>query len=156
MALVMMTNRGITRFDITRSLLGGFYAIVGACAVALVSAQPQPVSTPAFDLEEATVGELQTRMQTGEDTSRTLVDKYLARIQAVDRLGPGLRSVLEINPDAQTIADSLDAERKSGRVRGPLHGIPILIKDNVATHDRMMTTAGSLALEGAPAPKDAF
>jgi len=95
-------------------------------------------------------------METGQDTARTLVDKYLARIQAVDRGGPALRSVLEINPDATAIADALDAERKAGRVRGPLHGVPILIKDNIATHDRMLTTAGSLALAGAPAPKDAF
>src|SRR5205823_2096824 len=92
----------------------------------------------------------------GRDTSRSLVEKYLARIQAVDRTGPELRSILEINPDAQSIADGLDAERKAGRVRGPLHGIPILIKDNVATHDKTMTTAGSLALEGLHAPTDAF
>src|SRR5262249_40063340 len=72
------------------------------------------------------------------------------------RAGPELRSVLEINPDATSIADALDAERKAGRIRGLLHGIPILIKDNIATADRMMTTAGSLALAGAPAPKDAF
>src|SRR5439155_22278336 len=69
---------------------------------------------------------------------------------------PALRSVLEINPDAKSIADALDAERRAGHVRGPLHGIPILIKDNIATHDRMMTTAGSLALAGLPAPADAF
>ena len=72
------------------------------------------------------------------------------------RRGPALHSVIEINPDALAIADQLDAERKAGRVRGPLHGIPILIKDNIATADRMMTTAGSLALAGAPAPRDAF
>ena len=95
-------------------------------------------------------------METGRDTSRSLVEKYLARIQAVDRTGPELRSVLEFNPDARSIADALDAERKAGRVRGPLHGIPILIKDNIATRDRMMTTAGSLALEGVRAPSDAF
>jgi amidase len=123
-------------------------------AAVLLSAQP-PRATP-FDLEEATVAELRARMETGRDTSRTLVDKYLARIQAIDRSGPELRSVLEINPDAQSIADALDAERKAGRVRGPLHGIPVLIKDNIATADRMMTTAGSLALAGAPAPADAF
>ena len=94
-------------------------------------------------------------METGQDTSRTIVDKYLARIEAIDRSGPDLRSVLEINQDARSIADALDAERKAGRVRGPLHGIPVLIKDNIATHDRMMTTAGSLALAGPPAPYDA-
>ncbi len=122
----------------------------------MLSAQPQaPVTTP-FDLEEATVAQLQQRMESGQDTARTLVDKYLARIEAIDRNGPALRSVLEINPDVRSIADALDAERRAGRLRGPLHGIPILIKDNIATHDRMMTTAGSLALEGRPAPNDAF
>jgi amidase len=84
------------------------------------------------------------------------VEQYLARIDAVDRSGPTLRSVIETNPDALTIADRLDAERRSGRTRGPLHGIPVLIKDNIATADRMMTSAGSLALAGARPPKDAF
>jgi amidase len=156
MALAMTTDRRIARCDITRSLLGGFYAIAVACAAAILSAQPQRGSTPAFDLEEVTVAELQARMQAGQETSRSIVDKYLARIQAIDRSGPELRSVLEINPDARAIADALDAERRAGRVRGPLHGIPVLIKDNIATHDRMLTTAGSLALAGAPAPRDAF
>lgn len=159
MALIMANraNRRITKSQIlTSTFLWGFYAIVGACAVGLVSAQPQAPAAAPFDLAEATVEQLQARMAGGQETARTLVDKYLARIQAVDRSGPALRSVLEINPDAQSIADSLDAERRAGRVRGPLHGIPVLIKDNIATHDRMMTTAGSLALEGPPAPKDAF
>jgi amidase len=123
-------------------------------AAVVVAGQPQKTAT--FDLEEATIVGLQERIQTGKDTSRSLVEKYLARIEAVDRSGPAVRSMLEINPDAKSIADALDAERRSGRVRGPLHGIPIVIKDNIATHDRMMTTAGSLALAGAAAPKDAF
>src|ERR1043166_706000 len=127
------------------------YAIVVAVAIA-VAAQPQAPVTAPFDLQEATVAQLQQHMESGQDTARTLVDKYLARIAALDRSGPELRSVLEINPDAQSVADT----RRAGRVRGPLHGIPILIKDNVATHDRMMTTAGSLALAGQPAPRDAF
>ncbi len=125
-----------------------------ASAALLLAAQPQP-GQDAFDLDEATVADLQGRMASGRDTSRTIVDKYLARIDAVDRSGPELRSVLEINPDAGSIADSLDAERKAGRVRGPLHGIPVLLKDNIATHDRMTTTAGSLALEGEHASADA-
>jgi len=95
-------------------------------------------------------------MESGRETSRSLVNQYLARIETVDRSGPSLHSVLEINPEAQAIADRLDAERKAGRVRGPLHGIPILLKDNIATADKMMTTAGSLALAGAAPPKDAF
>jgi amidase len=135
--------------------LGSAGAFVGALfAVAFAGAQaPAPAR---FDLEEVTIPDLQQRMQSGRETSRSLVDKYLARIEAVDRSGPALHSVLEINPDARTIADRLDAERKSGRVRGPLHGIPILLKDNIATADAMMTTAGSLALANAKPPKDAF
>jgi amidase len=128
--------------------------IIVIASLGVVTAQRRAGAT--FDLDEATVADLQGRMRSGKDTSRSLVDKYLARINAVDRGGPQLRSVLEINPDAAAIADSLDAERRAGRVRGPLHGIPIVIKDNIATHDRMMTTAGSLALAGSPAPKDAF
>jgi amidase len=110
----------------------------------------------SFSLEEATIADLQQRLQSGAETSRSIVEKYLARIDAIDRSGPALHSVLEINPDALATADRLDAERKAGRVRGPLHGIPILLKDNIATADRMMTTAGSLALVGATPPKDAF
>jgi amidase len=142
--------------------------IVRACAVigvlALVSIAPirpgassvdQEVS-PAFELDEATVEQLQQWMQAGRYTSRQLVDLYLARIDRIDRSGPMLRSVIETNPDARTIADALDAERKARGPRGPLHGIPILIKDNIDTADRMMTTAGSLALEGSIAARDAF
>jgi amidase len=137
-----------------RSLRGGAFVVAAACAIAVTGAQP-PAPAP-FDLEEATIAGLQQRMQSGQDTSRSLVDKYLARIEALDRSGPALHSVLEVNPDARTIADRLDAERKSRGPRGPLHGIPILIKDNIATADRMMTTAGSLALAGATPPRDAF
>src|ERR1700730_2131991 len=110
----------------------------------------------AFDLEEATIADLQQRMESGRESARSLVEKYLARAEAIDRSGPALRAVIEINPDAIAIADGLDAERKSRGPRGPLHGIPILLKDNVATADRMMTTAGSLALAGTKPPKDAF
>ena len=116
----------------------------------------RPGTPLPFDLEEATIADLQQRMQSGRETARSLVEKYIARIDAIDRSGPSLRSVLEINPDALAIADRLDAERKSRGPRGPLHGIPILLKDNIATADRMMTTAGSLALAGATPPKDAF
>ena len=137
-----------------RLLRPGALVLAALCAVVLAGAQPP---APAlFDLEEATIAGLQQRMQSGQDTSRSLVDKYLARIEAVDRSGPALHSVLEVNPDARTIADRLDAERKSRGPRGPLHGIPILIKDNIATADRMLTTAGSLALAGSAAPRDAF
>src|SRR4029077_15785678 len=107
-------------------------------------------------LDEATIAALQQRMASGRDTARSLAEKYLARIDDIDRNGPALRAVIERNPDALAIADRLDAERKAGRLRGPLHGIPILIKDNIATADQMMTTAGSLALVNAHPPHDAF
>ena len=124
--------------------------------LAVVSAGTQAPAVAPFALEDVPIAELQRRLAAGQETSRSLVDKYLARIEALDRQGPALRSVLELNPEAATIADGLDSERRAGRVRGPLHGIPILIKDNIATGDRMLTTAGSLALGGTPAPADAF
>jgi amidase len=94
-------------------------------------------------------------MSRGELTARALTEAYLERIAGVDRNGPKLNAVIELNPDALAIADERDAERRGGRMRGPLHGIPILIKDNIATADRMETTAGSLALVGAKPPRDA-
>ncbi len=109
-----------------------------------------------FAFEEATLTTLQEGMEAGEVTSREITEAYLARIAALDRRGPRLHSMLELNPDALTIADSLDAERREGRVRGPLHGIPVVVKDNINTADGMTTTAGSLALEGFFAPRDAF
>jgi len=128
---------------------------VAALFASVLQAQP-PAGGQRFLLEEATIADLQQRMQSGRETSRSLVEQYLARIEAIDRRGPALRSVLESNPDALAIADQLDAERKSRGPRGPLHGIPILLKDNIATADKMMTTAGSLALAGTKPPKDAF
>jgi amidase len=119
----------------------------------LTHAQGTP---PAFELDEATVAQLQDAMASGRYTSRRLVEMYTARIEQLDRRGPSLRSVIELNPDALAIADALDAERKASGARGPLHGIPVLIKDNIDTGDRMMTTAGSLALEGSIAARDAF
>ncbi len=118
-----------------------------------VNAGDQP---PAFPYAELGVVELQGRMSRGALTSRALTEAYLARIAAVDAAGPTLRSVIEVNPDAVRIASAMDAERRAGRVRGPMHGIPVLIKDNIDTADRMQTTAGSLALLGQPAPQDAF
>ncbi len=114
-----------------------------------------PVTTRPFPFAEATIGQLQQRMQAGTLTARDLAIAYLERIESMDRRGPALRSVIEINPEALDIAARLDAERKAGKVRGPLHGIPILIKDNIATADRMETTAGSLALVGSKPPRDA-
>jgi amidase len=111
---------------------------------------------PAFELEETDTRELQRRMSEGSLTARSLTARYLERIEAIDRHGPTLNSVIELNPDALAIAASLDAERQAKGARGPLHGIPILIKDNIDTADRMMTTAGSLALEGSIAQRDSF
>jgi amidase len=111
---------------------------------------------PPFELEERTIAELQAGMASGQYTAHALVEQYLGRIEALDRQGPTLRHVLETNPDALAIADALDAERRSGRTRGPLHGIPVLVKDNIDTADRMTTTAGSLALAGSHAARDAF
>lgn len=107
-------------------------------------------------IPEMTIQELQARMTAGTLTSRGLVEMYLARIAAMDRQGPTLNAVIEINPDAIAIAAALDAERGQTGARGPLHGIPILLKDNIDTGDQMQTTAGSLALVGSPAPADAF
>lgn len=106
-------------------------------------------------MEELTIYELQQRMAAGQLTARELTEAYLARIAAVDQAGPRLNAVIEVNPDALEIADALDAERAERGPRGPLHGIPILIKDNIDTHDRMQTTAGSLALVGSIPPRDA-
>ena len=114
-------------------------------------AAPLPVHTD-FELEEATVAQLQDAMRTGARTSRSICAAYLTRIAELD---PQLHAVLETNPDALAVADRLDAERKANRVRGPLHGIPVLVKDNIATVDRMMTTAGSFALAGVTPPRDA-
>ena len=113
-----------------------------------------PSTITEFELDEATFTDLQKGMESGKFTARSITAKYLARIEAIDKNGPKLNSVIEINPDALAIADALDKERKAGKVRGPLHGIPILIKDNLDTADKMMTTAGSLALVGSKPLKD--
>jgi amidase len=111
---------------------------------------------PSFPFEEATIAELQAAMAAGRLSSRRLTQAYLRRIRQIDLGGMQLNSVIEVNPDALEIARELDAERRRGRLRGPLHGIPILVKDNFATRDRMETTAGSLALLGSVVPRDAF
>jgi amidase len=152
-------DAGITRRELIR--LGALGAAAAAHAgwdarpAAAAPVQPAASADP-FELEEMTVTQLQDGMRSGRFTARSLAEAYLARIATIDRAGPTLRQVLETNPDALAIADAMDAERKAGRVRGPLHGIPVLLKDNIDTADRMMTTAGSLALAGTPAPRDAF
>jgi len=138
-------------------------AVVGA-ALASAPAEPgrparAPAPTPvpdAFELEELTIADLQQGMRAGKFTARGLCEQYLARIDACDRHGPAIRAVLETNPDALAVAAALDAERRAKGPRGPLHGIPVLIKDNIATADAQGTTAGSLALLGAKPARDAF
>src|SRR5258708_18624031 len=130
-----------------------------AATAALTKQQGTPAPRAAqrrtpFALEDVPVATLQEWMTSGRTTARRLVDQYAARIAALDQRGPHLGHVLEINPDARGIADEMDAERRAGRVRGPMHGIPVLIKDNIATADRMETTPGSLALLGVKPPKD--
>jgi amidase len=149
--------RGITRRALLETTLaaGAAMAILPTLAAASPS-DPLIPPVPSFDLDEVTVADLRARMEKGELTSRAVTEKYLARIAAMDRSGPELRHILELNPDALQIADTLDAERKKGKVRGPLHGIPILLKDNIDTHDRLTTTAGSLAMAGSIAARDSF
>ncbi len=133
---------------------------LGAAGIAALSVMKNTDAKDIFksaaneDLVEITVQELQAKMKSGEITAKKLVEKYLERIRDID---PKIKSVLEINPDALKIAEDLDKERKKGKIRGALHGIPVLIKDNIDTADKMHTTAGSLALLNAPTPKqDAF
>ncbi len=111
-------------------------------------------AAPAAQIEEATIAQLQALTTNGGLTAHSLVQSYLQRIDVIDRRG-GLNSILELNPGAADIAKQLDAERKAGRVRGPLHGIPVTLKGNIDTGDKMQTTAGSLALAGAAATQDA-
>lgn len=118
------------------------------------AATPAAIAPAPFELEEATIAQLQEGLKSGKYTARRLCQLYLARIDEIDRRG-ALRSMIETNPEAIALADAADAERRSGRVRGPLHGIPVVIKDNIATGDKMKTTAGSLALADRPAPSDA-
>jgi len=151
-------------FNLSTCNLSGMRAgrFIGIAAVALTLAcssdvrESPPPSPAEFELNELSVAQLQEGMQSGRYTSRRLVELYLQRIAQIDAAGARLRSVIETNPDALAIADALDAERKAKGTRGPLHGIPVLIKDNIDTGDKMLTTAGSLALVGGPAPRDAF
>jgi len=113
-------------------------------------------AVPAFELEEVSIAELGEGLASGRWTSRGLVELYLERIDATNRRGPELRAVIETDPGILAAADALDAERSAGRIRGPLHGIPILLKDNIGTAAGTTTTAGSLALEGSVPPRDAF
>ena len=149
---------GINRRELIQSgVAGGIAAVAGMGRPSSPSkaAETTP-SLPAFELEEATLADLQEAMRSGRHTARSLTAAFLARIDAIEHGAPGLASMIEVNPDAMAIAEELDLERKGKGERGPLHGVPVVIKDNIATRDRMMTTAGSLALVGAQAPRDSF
>jgi amidase len=150
-----LSRRGFVK----SSLLGGFAAATLPALTFSKKSDTLPGyqnTIEPFELDEITISELAEGMTSGKYSSRSIIEKYLARIDAIDRQGPALRSVIELNPDGLSIADELDKERREKRVRGPLHGIPLLIKDNIDTADRMATTAGSLALAGAKPPKDSF
>jgi amidase len=147
------------------STVGGWQLAVGSLsslAPGIFNPNPNhssgflPDGTSTLVLEEITVDELQKKMQSGEETAVSITNAYLKRIGEIDKSGPFLNSIIELNPDALQIAADLDKERKQGKIRGALHGIPILIKDNINTGDKMMTTAGSLAMEGNHAGQDAF
>ena len=132
-----------------------------ACAPAFAADPPKataskPAPKPADAVVEASIDDLQKAMQAGRLTSKQVTQQYLDRIQSIDKSGPTVNAIIEVNPDALAEAEKLDAERKARGPRGPLHGIPVLLKDNIATADRMQTTAGSLALVGAKPPRDAF
>jgi amidase len=148
-----VTHRlGRRRFLRDAALAGAAVAV----APALRAADQGGPKALADTLEEATLDELSRRMTSGELTARALTQAYLDRIEALDRRGPALHHVIETNPEALAIASALDAERKAKGPRGPLHGMPLLLKDNVDTADKMTTTAGSLALRGSIPARDAF
>lgn len=155
--------------DVTRRCFVATAAAAAAASVATAATPgsatadtPRP-SEPATDaphredaLFEKSVAALGVMMARGELTSRALTERYLQRIHFTDQRGPRINAVIELNPDAAAIADALDAERRAGHVRGPLHGIPVLIKDNIDSADKMRTTAGSLALADSTPLRDAF
>src|SRR2546428_920437 len=139
--------------------LGSAAAMTGS-TFASAGLKPGPLAARSkvkpFELDEATIAEFQAGMTSGRYSSLSLVKKYLTRIEQIDKHGPAVNAVIEINPDDITIARALDEERKAKGPRGALHGIPVLIKDNIGTHDHMTTAAGSLALAGSIPPRDAF
>jgi len=134
--------------------LAPLYPALGA-ARELANTDSVPDIKP-FELDEITIADLQEGMKSGKFTARALVEKYSHRIDEIDKSGPAIHSIIEMNPDALSIAEALDQERKAKGPRGPLHGVPVLIKDNIDTADKMMTTAGSLALLGSKPAQDSM
>jgi len=149
------SRRKFLQSAVNASAAAAVYPALGA-ARDVTPAKPATPDVKPFELDEITISELQDGMKSGKFTARSLVEKYSARIDEIDKRGPAVNAMIELNPDAFAIADALDQERKAKGPRGPLHGIPVLIKDNIDTADRMMTTAGSLALVGSKPPRDSF
>src|SRR5437762_4114636 len=148
------TSTGFSRRDVLKlGALAGATASLAPLATSPLAAVA--AATAPSDFNEMTITQLKGLMASGQARSTDLVNFYLRRIQALDQGGPMVNSVLEVNPDALAIAQQLDAERQAGQVRGPLHGVPVLLKDNVDTHDRMQSAAGSLALVGTAPAQDA-
>ena len=143
-----MNRRTFVRNSVAGSVGLASVSITTAAKEAAHISPADSAPAPAFELDELTIAELQSGMASGKYSAHSLARKYLDRIDVVDKHGPAINSVIELNPDALSIASDLDKERKAKGPRGPLHGIPVLIKDNIDTHDRMTTTAGSLALGG--------
>ena len=146
------------RFLQTSLLTGVSAAVLPALAGARVVSPPSPAApgVSPSELDELTIADLQQGMTSGKFTARSLVEKYLARIESLDKQDPTVNSVIQVNPDALSIADALDLERKQKGARGLMHGVPVLIKDNIDTDDRMLTTAGSLALLQSRPARDSF
>lgn len=153
-----LSRRKFLQSSVLAGVMGSSAAVAmpGPRRVKTKPAPPTHITVKFFELDEVTIMALQEGMKSGKFTARDITEKYLARINAIDKQGPAINSMIEINPDALSIADNLDKERKAKGPRGPMHGIPVLIKDNIGTHDRMMTTAGSLALLGSVPLQDAF
>ena len=150
------SRRSFLQSTLTAGAAAALYPALGAGRVIASPLSAIAPEVKAFELDEITIADLQDGMKSGRFTARALAEKYLGRINEVDQSGPSVNSVIEVNPDALSIADELDQERKAKGPRGPMHGIPVLIKDNIATADKMQTTAGSLALVGSKPPKDSF
>ena len=150
------SRRKFLRHAVIASSAAAAYPALGAARDITHPAKALAGEVKPFELDEITIAELQDGMNSGKFTAGSLVEKYTARIEEIDKREPAVNAVIELNPDAEAIADKLDQERKAKGPRGPLHGIPVLIKDNIDTADRMMTTAGSLALVGSRPPKDSF
>ena len=156
----MKRRNFIAKTTIASTALGAFLV---SCSNNKTTANDAPLNTtPAttidddFELNEISISQLQEKYSSGKYNAEQVTNLYLKRIDALDKSGPMLQSVIEVNPDAIAIAKAMDAERKAGKIRGPLHGVPVLIKDNIDTADKMQTTAGSLAMAGNIASQDAF